>query len=299
MSSFATFLDTFGYVVLRNVYDKNLVGELRAAYDEVVTSQTGKTIEQFLNDPRPIPAGVEMSQEFDELIGDDAIFWGSDLSTFKSASQFHRDTLGDYKLLKVAIYLQDSTPQDGGHFVCIPGSHHFGDRYSHLCSRGLMWPHGAGYAGTEFTGEFDYNKPCLQNNIPALKIDLAVGDILFFHNSLVHAVPASSRPRRLIALSFLEGAKSFNSRPRPPGEFTGLTHDETYIAMRVALFIVETRLGMGPFLHYHEKLAGFEISRLKKYLRTFSDEQFEETHARVFKHSYEAAFRFVTKSEPR
>ena len=311
MSSFRNFFDTFGYAVSRNVYDEDLATNLRAAYDAVVTTYTGKSMEEFLTNPVPVTAGVEMSEELlrfvqtsrilpivEVLLGDDAVYWGSDLSTFRSASQFHRDALGDYRMLKVGIYLQDTTTQDGGQFCCIPGSQHFGDRYSQLCSRGLRWPHGAGYADNVLAGDFDFNKAVQQNNIPAVGIDLAVGDVIFFDQALIHAVPASSRPRRMIALSFFEGEKSFNSRPRVPGEFAGLSHSETLIALRMGSSLVERKLGRNPQLNYHESLGTFDIAVLRKYLREFTLDQFDDINARVFKNSYEAAYRFITKSNP-
>jgi len=311
MSSFRSFFDTFGYAVSRNVYDKDLATHLRTAYDAVVTTYTGKSMEEFLTNPVPVTAGVEMSEELltfvqtsrilpivEVLLGDDAVFWGSDLSTFRSASQFHRDALGDYRMLKVGIYLQDTTTQDGGQFCCIPGSQHFGDRYSHLCSQGLRWPQGAGYADNVLAGDFDFNRGVQQNNIPAVGIDMAVGDVIFFNQALIHAVPASSRPRRMIALSFFEGEKSFNSRPRVPGEFAGLSHSETLIALRLASYLVERKLGRIPQLNYHESLGTFDIAVLHKYLREFTVDQFDEINARVFKNSYEAAYRFITKSNP-
>lgn len=311
MSSFTNFFDTFGYVILRNAYDKQLAGQLQQAYDAVVTSCSAKSLEEFLASPVPITSGVEVSQDLlnfletsrilpmvEELLGDDAVFWGSDLSTFRSGSQFHRDAFGDFKLLKVGIYLQDSTAHDGGQFLCIPGSHHFGDRYSTLCSQGLKWPHGAGYVDNVLTGEFDFNQPVVQNNIPALGVHLSVGDIVFFNHGLVHAVPANDRIRRMIALTFFEGEKSFNARPRAPGEFSGLTHSETYIALRIASYFVERELGRSPVLNYHEKLAGLDFVALRKYLREISGEQFDEVSARVLKNSYPAAYRFITKSNP-
>src|ERR1700743_3062783 len=136
MSLLKKFYDTFGYVILRNAYDKNLIPGLQAAYDRTVASHFGQSIEDFLAKPRPMIGGMEVSQELlnfvqnsrilpavEELLGDDAIFWGSDLSTFVAGSKFHRDAWGDYKLLKVGVYLQDTTEQDGGQFCCIPGTH--------------------------------------------------------------------------------------------------------------------------------------------------------------------------------
>jgi hypothetical protein len=102
----------------------------------------------------------------------------------------------------------------------------------------------------------------------------------------------------MIALSFFEGEKSFNARPRAPGEFAGLTHTETLIALRVASYLVELKLGRNPQLNYHEKLGGFDIAVLQKYLREFTSEQFDEINDRVFKRSYEVAHRFLTKSNP-
>jgi len=311
MSSLKNFYDAFGYVVVRNVYDKEMESGLRTAYDAQVTSYFGKSIEEFLANPTPVPSGVERSQELlnfvqnsrilpmvEELVGDDALFWNSDLSTFTGPSQFHRDTLGDYRVLKVGIYLQNSTAQDGGQFCCIPGSHHFGDSYSRFCSHGLMWPHGAGYADNVWSGEYDGKNGLLRGNLPALGIELGVGDAIFFNQGLVHGVRASSRPRRMIALSFFEGEKSFNSRPRAPGEFAELNYSETVAALRLAGNIVERARGRNPDLNYNEQLRGFDIKKLSKYLKEFTVDEYEEINARVFKNSYEAVHRFIFKSNP-
>jgi hypothetical protein len=312
MSPLANFFDAFGYVVIRKLFDRSLQSELQDAYDTVVTTHFGKSMEEFLRSPTLVLAGLETSQPLltflqnsrilpvvEELLGDDVVFWGSDLSTFVSPSQFHRDLYGDFRMLKVAIYLQDSTAQDGGQFCCIPGTHHFGDRYADLCSQGLRWPnHGAGYTPHVLTGEFDLDQRVPRDNIPALGVELAVGDAVFFNHALIHAVPASNRPRRMIAISFFEGEKSFNARPRAPGEFTGLSHAETLIALRLACYLNELNHGKWAPLNYHEKLGGLDIPVLRKYLREFSSEQFDDVNDRVFKRSYDAAHRFITKQNP-
>jgi ectoine hydroxylase-related dioxygenase (phytanoyl-CoA dioxygenase family) len=311
VSSYTKFFDAFGYVTLRHLYDRGAVASLQRAYDAVVTSVHGKGVEEFSANLPPIVAGVETSQELldfvrglgilpivDELLGPGAVFITSDLSTFKSGSQFHRDAIGDYVLLKVALYLQDSTDQDGGFFCFIPGSQHFGDRYSDLCEEGFLWPRSAGYAENALTGEFDCIKKIVQNGIPAARIDLAAGDAVLFNPALIHAVPATNRTRRLIALTFFEGETSFNSRPRPPGEFSGLTHRETLTALRLAFSLFDIRNGRIPHLNYHEKLKTFDISWLKPYLREFTAEEYDEINARLFKNSYETAYRFLTKSSP-
>jgi ectoine hydroxylase-related dioxygenase (phytanoyl-CoA dioxygenase family) len=309
MSTLKKFFDTFGYIVLRNIYDKDLLPELHQVYDEVVTSHFGKNIEDFLIDPQPIIGGVEQSQELlsffqngrilsvvDELVGDDAVFWGSDLSTFKSGSNFHRDALGNFKFLKIGIYLQDSTAADGGHFSCIPGSHLYGDTFSDMCSAGLIWPRGSGYREEAFIGDFDFNNPILKNTIPSVNVDLSAGDIIFFDQRLVHAVPASNRIRRMIAITFFEGEKSFNARKDVGGEFSGLTHNETLIALRLSSFLTESFLGRNPILNYSEKLNEFDIGKLQKYLVSHSGEEFNDIKNRVLNNSYETAYRFLTKS---
>lgn len=311
MSPIRKFFDTFGYVVLRNVFDKSLIAELCQVYDNTVTSHFGVSIEAFMQNPKPKPiiGGVEESDELlafvsnskilpivEELIGDDAVYWGSDISTFKSGSNFHRDALGDFKLLKVGVYLQDSSAEDGGQFCCIPGSHIYGDTFSDLCSDGLIWPKGSGYADQAFIGDFDFNNPIRQNSIPTTKIDLAAGDIIFFDQRLVHAVPASNRLRRMIAITFFEGEKSFNARNRVADEFAGLSHGEALIAMRLASFLLESRNGRTPLLGYSEKLNENNIGNLRKYLMFHSGEQFSDIRDRVLENSYAIAYRFLTRT---
>lgn len=312
MSSLRRFFDTFGYVVVRNVFDKSLVPGLIDAYDEVVTQHFGMSKEEFYAQPTPAPviSGVEKSQTLlsflqdsrilpvvDELIGDDAVYWGSELSTFKSPSQFHRNNLGDYRFLKVGVYLQDTTVEDGGQFSCIPGSHIYGDTFSNFCSAGLKWPKGAGYEEDTFKGEFDFNKPVEGNQIPAVNVDLAAGDIIFFDQRLVHRVPASNRLRRLISIVFYEGEKAFNARPRASREFFGLTYSETLVAMKIALYLIDAYLfdRYGP-LNYVENLHEFQIDKLRKYLITHTGEQFKDVKDNVLNNSYDVACRYVFKA---
>jgi ectoine hydroxylase-related dioxygenase (phytanoyl-CoA dioxygenase family) len=311
MDSLKRFFETFGYVVIRNVYDKFLLSELEAEYDQVASSHFGKSVEDFLKNPIPMVHGVESSQKLldfvqnsrvlpiiEELLGEDAVFWGSDLSTFNRSSQFHRDAIGDYHLVKAGIYLQDTTEKDGGQFCCIPGSHLYGDAFSAKCSEGLLWPKTAGYANDSYVGDLDLETGGKRQVIPSVKIDLSVGDIIFFNPALVHSVPASNRLRRMIALSFFEGEKSFNSRPRVKDEFFGLSHTETYIALRLSMFMVERTRGLKTQLNYYERLGDFNIDGLRKYLKSYSRDELEGVNNRMIKNSFEAAYRFVTKTNP-
>jgi ectoine hydroxylase-related dioxygenase (phytanoyl-CoA dioxygenase family) len=312
MHPLVSFYQTFGYVVVRGAFDAKLIDQVRAAYDATITAETGKTIAQYLADPpKPVLGGLESSQDLmdfilnsrvlqvvDDLIGDDAVFCGSDLSIFQSPSKFHRDAFGDYALLKVGIYLQDSTVKDGGQFVCIPGSHQFGDQFAARCSNGLLWPRKGGYAANAFAGEIDFTRNLMLGNMPAVALNVVVGDAIVFNPSLVHAVPATNRVRRMIALLFFEGEKSFHSRPRVPGEFNGLSHGETLAALRMAFYECERGHGRQPRLHYHPKLAELKIGALAKCLRSFTDEYYAEINQRVLGNSFAGAYKFITQQDP-
>jgi ectoine hydroxylase-related dioxygenase (phytanoyl-CoA dioxygenase family) len=311
VDSLKRFFDTFGYVVIRNVYDKSKVGELEAEYDRVAATHLGKSVEDFLANPVPMVHGVESSQillDFvqnsrilpivEGLLGDDVVFWGSDLSTFKRASDFHRDAIGDYHLLKAGIYLQDSNEKDGGQFCCIPGSHLYGDTFSGLCSQGLRWPKGAGYANGTFVGDYDLETDAALQALPLTKIDVAVGDMVFFNPAMVHAVPASNRLRRMIALSFFEGEKSFNARPRVADEFHGLDYTQTYIALRLAMYIIERTRGLSTQLNYYPHLGNFQIDGLRKYLKSYTKDELNVVNDQVIMSSFDAAHRFVAKMNP-
>jgi ectoine hydroxylase-related dioxygenase (phytanoyl-CoA dioxygenase family) len=63
MSQFRSFFETFGYIVLRNVFDKSLIAELCQAHDNIVTSRFGENIEAFMQNPQPIIGGLEDSNE--------------------------------------------------------------------------------------------------------------------------------------------------------------------------------------------------------------------------------------------
>lgn len=309
-SSARRFYETFGYVVFRNAFDKNLLPELIRAYDDVVATHPRHSDMPIENPDSLFGAvicGAEQSQPLltfiqnsrilplvEEILGEDALFWGSDFSIFRRGSDFHRDMLGDFKFLKACIYLQDSTELDGGQFVCIPGSHHYGDSFTRLSGQGLRWPkNGAGYEPA-MTGEIDLSTNNSLQVLPTAKIDIAVGDILFFDQALVHAVPASNRLRRQLALNFFEGEKSFNGRARVSGEFSELNYEQRLAAYRIANYICSSSLGREVPINYHQTLFDMKIERLVKHLYVTSREQLLAANADVIKGSRDIALRLIT-----
>lgn len=310
-SASRSFYETFGYVVFRNAFDKNLLPELIKAYDDVVALHpkcSEMPIENEAASSGVILAGAEQSQTLlnfiqnsrilplvEEHLGNDALFWGSDLSMFRRGSDFHRDMLGDFKFLKACIYLQDSTEQDGGQFVCIPGSHHYGDQFTRLSGQGLRWPNGAGYEPM-MMGEIDFSTNISSMAFPTVKIDTTVGDIIFFDQSLVHAVPASNRLRRQLALSFFEGKKTFNTRPKVSGEFAELEYEQRLAAYRIANYILASSLGREAQINYHQKLFDMKIDRLANYLNVSSSDQLIAANTNIIKGSSDTSLRLITSS---
>jgi hypothetical protein len=217
---------------------------------------------------------------FDQIFGEENYyFWGSDLTPFKSGSNYHRDSFTELPQYKMGIYLENSYGEDQK-FIFLPGSHKFNDKYSKELSKGLNWPNGAGITENIFSNRIN-NGEFIENFVPAQYEQIERGDVLIFDNRLIHAVAGSNKQRRLIAISVIpkyELAKTINPF------FSNYELYRTYVLLlRISAQAVETKYGKKT--RYGQKNLEIEKSEFynKLAFKDYSDNDFEQLANLVFK----------------
>lgn len=101
--------------------------------------------------------------------------------------------------IKVMMYLRDTTQQ--GALRLIPGSHR-PEYQEHL--KPLMGWHGTADSPRTYTSEYAEHTFGVKGvDIPSVAVEATVGDIVFFHHSMYHAVFNHAPNRRLLAYWFV------------------------------------------------------------------------------------------------
>jgi hypothetical protein len=208
------YLENFGILKINKAL--NLNDKVEDLFDDASESLIGRSIRNTGDAVPVVVAGVEKNPRLanylissgilnvaDMAFGkNNYLFWGSDLSTFNSSSNWHRDICNDIPFWKIGIYLDGAYNMDQT-FLYIPGSHHVSDIYSRSLGKGLHWPEGAGLNPIYFKNELNFNNnEGIGHNVPNIPITISRGDIIVFDTRGIHAV-ASNTKRRLIALSFI------------------------------------------------------------------------------------------------
>jgi hypothetical protein len=213
--------DIYGYIKLESFFDKNQINILSKEYDALVLSQTSIALESTDLSPPTLMNELNHLTSFPEIIrgspfikvlrglfGEDFKIIGSDLSTFRTGTELHRDTFSEFTIPKIGIYLSSSDRLSGGQMIFIPGSHRKDASFANNCSFGLKWPNGTGFDNNFWDNVLinQRGKFYLKINNPVTKVDIKAGDIIIFDQSLVHGtVQRSNKLRRMIAISCLDG----------------------------------------------------------------------------------------------
>jgi hypothetical protein len=212
------FLQTFGYLIIRNAF--NLPQNIENLFDDAcehiihssLRSNPKNDIRIFgaIENYSPLIHSLEIGIDriLKSVFNESVYYWGSDFSTFRSNSLFHRDMNSIIPFYKMNIYLDGSYGQDQN-FLLIPGSHRSGDSYSQSLSKICKWPESAGLNVNLLGGEIDFLNNTIQTVLPAVSITLNRGDVVIFDQRLLHAVNGN-KLRRLIALTFVPDQNLFN-----------------------------------------------------------------------------------------
>lgn len=143
------FFDTFGYLILKEWF-KPEICRITASFEQTFARYSDEVIHwqhrahefgrrdflthfidrdpylsSLIDDPR-------INCLFEDLLGEDYCYRGSDGNYFQTNTRWHSDTFGAIlsdRNIKLAFYLEPLTEKDGALRV-LPGSHLFGDRFA-------------------------------------------------------------------------------------------------------------------------------------------------------------------------
>jgi hypothetical protein len=173
------YFDTFGFVVIKGILNKEEFKELYTEYDAQYSQRTGrKSVKEMLwnrlgltagpkqygfkailkailkpDGMRFLPAFADSSELFMDFFfqermlkvyryfaGEDFLYLGSDGSHFITTSfPWHRDWYTRQPVLKMNFYF-NPLPFFGGKFFVIPGSNFPGDSYASFLQKSIAWP---------------------------------------------------------------------------------------------------------------------------------------------------------------
>ncbi len=207
------FFDTFGYLKFEGLFADD-IARIEAAFAETIScyeaemwdwqhrahyEQQRRFLPQFI-DRHPYLSGLiddpRIHGILASLLGEDFSYRGSDANLFNCSTCWHSDTYGalfKYRNVKIAFYLDDLAA-DSGCFRVIPGSQHFGDKFSNKLQSYL----GKSDSFLDGMGLQDHEVPCQV-------IPTKPGDMLVFDFRVKHATCfGSDRLRRMFTICAAE-----------------------------------------------------------------------------------------------
>ena len=156
------------------------------------------------------------------MLGDDYLYRTSEGNIFSSGTYWHTDLYNidfKYQHLKMIFYL-DPVEEHSGCFRTIPGSHHWGDKFSKLLERDIYKP--------------EENYGLSAEEIPGQIIPTQPGDLLIFDYRLKHATCDTGSTRRMFTIAASErfADEDLSSLAKLIGElkeYTGTIYQQTLI----------------------------------------------------------------------
>ncbi len=198
-----SFMETFGYLhfpgLMRDCADQ-IIAAFEAVWQERGGGHDGRRhdgtarscIVPFIDQSEYLSGLLDdgrINGILSSLLGDDFNYLGSDGNYYVGDTRWHSDgawqePIGYYKL---AIYL-DPVDADTGALRVVPGSHRFGERFADEVEREIdqktFW---GGVA---------------PNEVPAVALTSAPGDLVLFHQILKHAAFGGGNRRRMFTINY-------------------------------------------------------------------------------------------------
>ena len=197
--------ETFGFLQIKQAFSPEEIGAITRAFDEVLAEDRGG--KPFEGKGQSVWAVVEQRPALSRIVEDDRIFeavgqvlgpgflWAGSEGTVTSHAWhgWHADRPGEseakYPRMKMMLYLDETTKERGALRV-VPGSHKLPFHMD-------LWPLRV-HQDDLSVAEFDLEAP----DLPSVPVESQPGDVIFFFQSLFHAVFNSFPGRRYIALKF-------------------------------------------------------------------------------------------------
>jgi hypothetical protein len=198
---------TFGFVILRQLYDAGETVDIRRLLDEQLEMERegkpydtrGRQLMLGFMESRPelmdLLEDDRLYGPLEQLLGEGFIFSGSDGNWYSGDTQWHPDSGADllavdYRRIKVAIYLDPLTAATGALRI-IPGSH-----------RAPLFQELDAARGRDGGLESVYGVP--PERMPAIALESMPGDVVMFDTHSWHASFGGRPGRRMIAISYAQ-----------------------------------------------------------------------------------------------
>ena len=313
-----TLLKLFGAVVIKDAV-KDLT-PIITAYDSAVFKKIGSdTPLNFVQGKIPACAfALEENSELRMLLLDAysanflsqsknrLLYWGSDLSTFRSSSGWHRDQNSTIPFIKVLLYLSNSFGAQQS-FLYFPGSHHCSDSYSKNLTQILDWP-----VSTELKPSQSLNglvrQGLYQGTVTFSVLKINPGDIIVFDSRVIHAVEATPELRRLVAVSF---CGNMNGDFWNAADYTAFQRDliklknlerfsnlndfyQFLLLSKTAYNIVESNMHNQDFPYVSKGSLGSELGSMYP-LIDLHQEDFEIINQKIFRNDMAHALTYVNQ----
>ena len=200
------FFESFGYLFIRGLFSKSEMENITSEAEDLwleerdgdTLGDTGQSVAPFVEKRAQLTALIDDDRIYtvlEAILGEGFIWAGSEGNiTVRGEHLWHPDRPGDeeeisYGRIKVNIYL-DSVDSAHGCLRVIPGSHRQPLHES-------IEPNYRHQRGTE-VDPYGVEGP----DMPSVPIESEPGDVVFFHQSLWHAVFNGWPNRRYIALKY-------------------------------------------------------------------------------------------------
>jgi ectoine hydroxylase-related dioxygenase (phytanoyl-CoA dioxygenase family) len=286
------FFNCFGYLHLKNFFELREINKMKKSFDcsyksffakskfkilyNSIVKKQGHLVPNFLDNNPEILKILKNKKLFDlpkQLLGEDAIYWGSDGTLLSHGSHWHRDYATLAKQCKINIYLQS------GNFTIIPGSHHVLDQYSQILQQSLYWPNDSPNT-PEDTG-MNKNNFLPRNNtlknklfeecksLPHTTISFKKGDLIIFDNRLVHCVSFETfpRPRRLIAVIFSDFSSTGYEIP---------SYNTSVSSQKITSELIQLK---------NIEIDKFKVDGISKEMKDFFEENSMQMFAKLYKYT--------------
>ncbi len=199
--------ETFGFLLLRQLYSPEQMAEFVREVDEVLAANTSRTQAPSFQALSPfiehttglvdLPEDDRIYQPMKQLLGSGFVWGGSEgvSGSFNETNdhQWHSDRGGQidlhYRRIKIMIYLH-SMRKDTGALRVMPGSHHASFHRPLLPLQEQKQGTSPGAYGVE------------GHDLPCTTLEVDPGDVVVFDHYLFHAVYGKQERRRYIALKF-------------------------------------------------------------------------------------------------
>ncbi len=207
------FFDTFGYLVLKGLFADD-AKKISDNFDRVMEEYSPELIDwqhrAHANDQRQfLTQFIDRDEYFSALLDDERIlgiykgllgenftYRGSDANLMNCSTCWHSDTYGallKYRNVKIIFYL-DQLEANSGCFRVLPGSQHFGDRFTNKLQAFLK-------KNDSFIDDLGLQ----DHEIPATIVPTSPGDVVVFDFRVKHATCfANERLRRMFTICATE-----------------------------------------------------------------------------------------------